>query len=229
MNKGRCIGLFGGLGVGAAIHYYQKLSDAHAARSLVLDLVMVHADMARIPRAIEANDPAALAQYFNEILLRLQAAGAEFAVLPSVTSHYPLDQLREISSLPLIDIFAPLNRELAARNIRRVAAFGTRYVLETRLYGRVPGVEFGPATPHETELIHNMYMELAWRGRGTPDQFTAFTQLAQELIRREQLDAILLAGTDLSLLFDDTNTAFPAIDCAALHIAAIADQAAKPH
>jgi aspartate/glutamate racemase len=37
------------------------------------------------------------------------------------------------------------------------------------------------------------------------------------------LDLIVLAGTDLTLLFDDTNTSFPFIDCAALHIAAIAE------
>ena len=31
----------------------------------------------------------------------------------------------------------------------------------------------------------------------------------------------MLAGTDLSLLFDETNITFPYVDCAALHLSAI--------
>jgi aspartate/glutamate racemase len=37
------------------------------------------------------------------------------------------------------------------------------------------------------------------------------------------VDAILMAGTDLTLLFNDANTDFPHIDCAALHIQKILD------
>jgi aspartate/glutamate racemase len=32
------------------------------------------------------------------------------------------------------------------------------------------------------------------------------------------VDAIILAGTDLALLFNETNTNFAYIDCAALHL-----------
>ncbi len=42
------------------------------------------------------------------------------------------------------------------------------------------------------------------------------------MLEREHVDAIVLAGTDLALLFDDRETEFPAIDCAALHIAEVA-------
>ena len=35
------------------------------------------------------------------------------------------------------------------------------------------------------------------------------------------VDAIVLAGTDLSLIFDETNTDFSHVDCAKIHIQAI--------
>jgi aspartate/glutamate racemase len=35
------------------------------------------------------------------------------------------------------------------------------------------------------------------------------------------VDAIMLAGTDLALIFNETNTDFPHIDCARVHIQAI--------
>lgn len=221
----KTIGLLGGIGVGAANHYYAQLAEAHAARSLILDLAMVHVDMNRTFAAIQANDPASLAAYFAHTIQRLHAAGAEFAVIPSVTSHYPLTELRAISPIPLVDIFAPINREVTARNLRRVAVFGTKFAIGTRLYGRVPALEFVSSTPAETDFIHETYMEIAWRGHGTPAQHAALTTLAQTLIRRESLDTIVLGGTDLSLVFNSTNTGFPAIDAAALHIAAIMEAA----
>jgi aspartate/glutamate racemase len=43
------------------------------------------------------------------------------------------------------------------------------------------------------------------------------------LCERERLDAIVLAGTDFVVLFDEGNTEFPSVDCAALHLRAIVD------
>jgi hypothetical protein len=47
------------------------------------------------------------------------------------------------------------------------------------------------------------------------------SELALNLCERDGLDAILLAGTDLSRIFNPANIQFPCIDCAALHIEAI--------
>jgi len=41
------IGLVGGLGVGAAIHYYRELAAAHDDRVRAMNLVMSHASIAR--------------------------------------------------------------------------------------------------------------------------------------------------------------------------------------
>ena len=50
------------------------------------------------------------------------------------------------------------------------------------------------------------------------------TALAHRLVTRDAMDAILLAGTDLTLLFNESNTDFPHVDCAALHIRGILQQ-----
>ena len=213
----------GGIGVGAANHYYQQLEKLHESRGMTLDLVMAHAETRQVLEYVQTGDGAGLADYFAGFFRRMQAAGAEVAVLPSVTSHYCLTELRKVLPLPVIDLFTPLNRELARRGVRRVAVFGTRYVIESGLYGRVQGLEFVTGRAEETDYIHKTYLDLAMRGRGTPEDFAGLTRLGLELCRREELDAILLGGTDLALVFDEANTEFPAVDCAALHIAAIAE------
>ena len=52
MKKTQCIGLVGGLGVGAAVDYYTQLARAAGQHGAELDLVMVNADMDLVRRTI---------------------------------------------------------------------------------------------------------------------------------------------------------------------------------
>jgi aspartate racemase len=221
MNKTRCLGLVGGLGVGATIHYYEKLAKAHEAQGRTPDIVIVHAETSRVFDYVQADDRKGLAEYLTGYIRRLEAAGAQVAAIPAVTPHFCVRELIAASPLPLFNIFEPLIRELVARAAGRVAVFGTRFVMESALFGEVNEVEIIKARPHEVDYIHDTYVELARTGKFSTEQHSKLTALAHTLIRREGLDAIILAGTDLALLFNETNTDFPNLDCAALHIQAI--------
>lgn len=221
MNKSRCLGLVGGLGVGATVHYYQKLARAHEEQGRTLDMVIAHAEVPRVFEYVQAGDRDGLAEYLVGFIRRLKAAGAEFAVIPATTPHYCIRELIVASPLPLFNIFDPLVEELAAQAIRRVAVFGTRYVMESSLYGQAGDLEIIRPTPDEMDCIHNTYLELLQKGAGTEEQHRNLTAIANTLQQRDRVDAIVLAGTDLSLLFNEANTAFPHIDCAALHLSRI--------
>lgn len=221
MNKGRCLGLVGGLGVGATIHYYEKLAKAHEAQGRTLDIVIAHAETSRVFEYVQAGDSGGLAEYLAGFIRRLKAAGAEVAAIPAVTPHFCVRELIATSSLPVFNIFEPLVEELAARAVRRVAVFGTRFVIESGLFGMVEKVEFIRPRPEEVDFIHNTYVEMARQGKGSVEQYRGLTALAHTLRGRDGVDAIILAGTDLALIFNDANTDFPSIDCAALHIKAI--------
>jgi aspartate racemase len=221
MTKGRCLGLIGGLGVGATAHYYRRLAEMHSERAASLDFVMVHAETPRVFEYVTAGDRVGLAEYLSGFVQRMKEAGAEFAAIPAVTPHYCVRELSANSPLPILNIFDPLAEDLAARGLHRVGVFGTRFVMDSELFGMVDGVEIVRARPDEAESIHKMYVELAARGKGTEEQFRSLTEIAKTLCDRDGAEAIVLAGTDLTLLFDETNTEFPSIDCAALHLRAI--------
>jgi aspartate racemase len=70
----------------------------------------------------------------------------------------------------------------------------------------------------EVDLIHKTYVDLAATGEASAEKHEKLTALAHRLVRRDAVDAILLAGTDLTLLFSESNTDFPHVDCAAVHI-----------
>ncbi len=216
-----CFGLIGGLGVGAAVHYYRELAKAHDALRVPMDLAMVHADMARMIRWAESGDAKPMAQYLAELIARLKSAGATFAAIPAVTPHLCIAELVPISPLPLVNLLEVVNDSLRSSGFRRVALFGTRFTVERAMFGALSGVEVVRPRPEELEYIHKTYFQLASTGSGGEQQRKGLTDLAQTLMRRDGVDAIVLAGTDLALIFDESNTSFPHLDCARVHIGEI--------
>ena len=209
---GRCIGLIGGLGVGSAVYYYQELAKAHVARGRALNLVMVHAQVDRVLGAVGAGDKQGLASYLADLIARLRAAGAEFAVVPAVAPHIAIEELIQASPLPIVNLIAEL---------RRVALFGTRFAVESQLFGHLGGVEVITPHPDEVDFIHTTYLQLVGAGVGLSEQREGLSGLAHKLIERDRVESVILAGTELALLFDESNTDFPHINCAALHLNAI--------
>src|SRR6185437_4238974 len=120
-----CVGIVGGLGVGATIHYYEKITAACKARSMVPDLAFVHSDVDYGQALIRAGKLDELASYLATFIDRLCRAGDDAAVLPAVTPHICIAQLRERTRLPIINIVDPITAELQASRIKRVALFGT--------------------------------------------------------------------------------------------------------
>lgn len=182
----------------------------------------------RKPRAssayVESQDRAGLAEYLNRYIRRMRAAGAELAAIPAVTPHYCIKELAATSPLPIVTIFGPLRDELSRRALRRVAIFGTRFVIESDFFGALADVEVVRPQPDEIALVHTIYVELAAAGKGSAEKRAQLTSLAKTLVERDRVNAIVLAGTDLTLLFDESSAEFPCVDCAAAHLREILKQ-----
>jgi aspartate racemase len=214
------IGLIGGLGIGAGIHYYRELAAARAARSELLDLVLVHADQPTLGKYFPTGHRAALARQIAVIFAQLKAAGATIGVIPAVTPHMCVDELTPISPLPFVNIIEVLADALTRRGLRRVALFGSRYVMESDCFGKLP-CEVARLRPEEIELVEGIYSRLVRNGFANDDDHPRLTRLAETVRARDRVDAIVFAGTDLTLVFNASNTGFPYVDAAREHIDAI--------
>lgn len=221
LSEPAVIGLVGGLGVGAAVHYYREFATAHERIGRPLELSMVHAQMSRVFEHASAGDRLGLARYLAGILSQLMASGATLGVIPALTPHLAIDELLPISPLPLVSLIDAVNTEIAARGLKRVALLGTRFVVESDLFGKLRGVKVVRPSPDEITFIHDTYTQLAREGSVADVKRNRLIEVAQSLCAQQGADAILLAGTDLALLFDETNTPFPHVDCARSHIEAI--------
>src|SRR5258708_23891344 len=132
----RNLGLIGGLGPGATVHYYRELMKAESG-----ELLIVHADMDRVLRDAASGDRAGLARYLAGLIERLAGGGAEIAAISAITPHICIRELEAISALPLVNVIDAIGAEIRLRGYERVALFGTRFVVESRLFGMLEGVE----------------------------------------------------------------------------------------
>jgi aspartate racemase len=223
MRPSRTFGLVTGLGMGAGIFYYKSLVDAHLARGVSPSLVMVHADVRKVMRLAQEPKARELAEYLSGLLQHLADGGAALATIPAFSPQICAAELAEMTPLPLINLLDVIAAEATRRKLRRVAVFGARVTMETGLFGKLEECDVVGLSGEETDLVCNIYSRVVEEAKASPGDYDHLRAIAHSVIERENLDAVVLAGTDLAFVFDENNTDFPHLDGARVHIAAIVD------
>jgi aspartate racemase len=228
MPESRTFGLVAGLGVGAGIFYYKSLVDAHLARELSPNLLMVHADVRKVMRLAQERKAQELAEYLSGLLRRLADGGAELATIPAFSPQICAAELAGMTPLRLINLLDAIAAEAARRKLQRLAVFGARVTMESRLFGRLPECDVIGLSSKETDLVSDIYVRVVEEAKASRQDYEQLRSLAHNLIEREHLDAIVLAGTDLAFVFNEENADFPHLDGARIHIRAIMDELLVP-
>jgi aspartate racemase len=220
----RTLGLVCGLGVGASMFYYKALVDAHLALDLSPRLLMVHADVRYVLAKAAAGETRELAEYLSGLLQQLACAGAEVATIPAFAPQICAAELASIAPLPLISLIDAISSEVERRRLGRVALFGARVTMETKMFGMLRGTEVILPMPEEIDTIAAIYVRVVEDASVSSEDFNRLRTLAHTLVKRERLDGIVLAGTDLAFVFNPDNTDFPHLDGARIHVEAIMRQ-----
>jgi len=214
-------GLVAGLGMGAGIFYYRSLVNAHLARGLSPRILMVHADVRHVMAHAAAREKRLLASYLAGLLRQLADGGARIGTVPAFSPQICAHELEQMTPLPLVSLLNVIVAEVERRKLQRVSMFGARVTMETNLFGTLQNVEVVRPNPAEIDLIANTYLRVVEDEHASQHDYENLRVLAHTLIQRERLDAILLAGTDLSFVFNPDNIDFPHVDGARVHIDAI--------
>jgi aspartate racemase len=222
-KPGRCLGLVGGLGPGATVHYYRELVAAHERQGRSLRILIAHADIERVYAEVNARDFEGLARYFAALMADMAAGGAEFTAIVAATAHICARELAAISPLPLVNMLTEVRKAVDIQGLKCVALLGTRFTIETRMFGCLDGIETIMPDESRIEKIHELYKEFV-DGRGSHEKADELREIAQGFVSHDGAQSVLIAGTDLSNVFTDSDAGFPMIDCASVHIGAIAQQ-----
>jgi aspartate racemase len=215
------IGLIGGIGPAATDFYYRGIVEEMKSRRCPLEMTIVHADAPTLVRNFESKNKNEQAEIFLQLAERLANAGAQFLAITSIGGHFCVDQFRERSPLPFIDLIEVMNSHLAEKAYSKVGLLGTDEVMLSRFYGGVTSTEILVPEPPVIAKVHRAYVDMALSARVSSTQrqivFDAGRQLAEL-----GAETVLLGGTDLFLAFDGASPGYQTLDCARVHINAIA-------
>jgi aspartate racemase len=216
------IGLIGGIGPGATDFYYRRLISTFARKNATLDLTIVHADTPTLLSNLARNNAVVQTAIYTRLTNRLVSAGAGCVAVTSIAGHFCIDDFKAVSPLPVVDMMAEVSHAIETRGLKRIGIIGTRTVMETRFYGRIPSAEIVPPSGADLDDVHQAYISMATSGFVTEDQRSTFNAVSHRLLGDQGVEAIMLGGTDLGLAFNEQTTEFPLVDCAGIHADAIA-------
>ena len=126
----------------------------------------------------------------------------------------------------LVGILDAVAAHMAGRGLHRIGVLGTRTVMASRFYGRLPLVEIIPPDGSDLDDVHDAYISIALTGEVGAKQRALFDHMGRRLLAEHGCEAIMLGGTDLSLVYKTEPPPFPFIHCAAIHVDAIVQHAA---
>jgi aspartate racemase len=219
------IGLIGGIGPAATDFYYRRLISTFARHQKPLELTIVHADTPTLLGNLGSGNSGAQVAIYLRLAQRLQAAGAECVVVTSIAGHFCIEAFKAVSPLPVIDLIVEVGRVIEQRGLKRIGILGTKTAMETHLYGGVRSAELVVPPGDGLDAVHQAYIAMATSGAVTPAQREIFLAAGRRMMGEMGAEAIMLGGTDLALVFNELDAAFPLVDCAGIHADAVAQWA----
>ena len=219
------IGLIGGIGPAATIVYYDRLTRRLRDAGHRLELTIVQADVQELIANNLADRREVQAMVYANLIERLAAAGAECAAITSLGGHFCFAETQSISRLPLVSGVAPLDAHFVTAGLGRVGLLGTEAVMRTRLFGQLARTE-AVAPDGDLTALALTYQDVATSGVCTDVQRAALFEAGRQMIVSQGAEAVVLAGTDLGLVFDGRDPGYPVVDALDVHVALLADLAA---
>lgn len=219
--------MIGGTGPESTVEYYRRLIARYRARKPgghAPTLLINSVDNRNLVDWFTANELEPVSNYLASEIDRLAQAGAEFALIAAVTPHLVFDQLRQRASIPLLSIVEATADAAAAARLRRLALFGTRFTMQSLMFSEAfsrRGMTIIVPNAEEQDFIHQKYMGELFVGTVLDETRTALYRIAEAMKHRNNVDGLILGGTELSLILRESTAAgVPILDSTEIHVEA---------
>src|SRR5207244_4191336 len=171
----KVLGIIGGLGPESTIDYYGRIIALYQERTgdgSYPQFIINSINLKKGLDFMDASNLAGMAEYLLEEINKLTRAGATFGLISANTPHIVFDEVASKSPVPLISVVEATCAAAKARNLKRLALFGTRYTMQGAFYPRVFSRErielFVPDAVDQT-YIHDKYLNELVSGKFLPE------------------------------------------------------------
>jgi aspartate racemase len=227
----KTIGLIGGMSWESTLEYYriinetvkEKLGGFHSAK-----MVLYSVDFAEVEALQHRGEWDKAAVLLTEAARRVEAAGADLALLATNTMHRVFDEIQKGIRIPLLHIADVVGREITARGLTRIGLLGTRFTMEQEFYKGKLARDFGidVLIPDEAErqAIHGILYNELCLGAVKDASREVFRKIIGRLESRGA-QGIVLGCTEIPLIVKQKDYGLPLFDTTDLHARAAVDLA----
>jgi aspartate racemase len=220
----KTLGIIGGLGPESTIDYYGKIVALYRGRTQdgsYPQFIVNSIDLKKGLDFMEANNLTGMADYLLEEIGKLARAGATFGLVSANTPHIVFDEVAPRSPIPLISIVEATCAAAKARELNRLALFGTRYTMQATFYPKVfsrQEIELLVPDPEDQNYIHDKYLNELVSGKFLPETRAGLLAIVDRMKESSDIDGVILAGTELPLILRDSeHNGTPFLDTTEIH------------
>ena len=224
----RKLGLIGGLSWTSTARYYEIINKAvhralggqHSAPLLIDSL-----DFAEVARCASVQDWDCAAGQLIVSARRLEQAGAGSILICANSMHRVYDQVQAEVGIPIIHIAEVVGDQMQADGIEKAALIGTRNVMTEKYYRQrlvAHGVSLLPADMELADRIDRIVYDELTVGKVSKE---SERYMKSELtdIAKQDVQAVVLACTELERIVDVKANILPIYDCTGIHAKAGVD------
>lgn len=223
MEPLKTIGILGGMSSAATGEYYQLINEK--VRQIrgghhIAEMIICSVNFATIEHYIRNNKWAEAGAYLAEKAQGLEQAEASCLFLATNTMHKVRDDIKAAISIPFIDIFETVSKEIKSRGLSRIGILGTYPVMSDAFfieaYGAF-GVELIAPEEDEKKEIDRIIFDEMTHHTFLPNSKKYYLRTIQNLADRGA-DGIILGCTEIKMLINqDDIPEVPLFDTTELH------------
>jgi aspartate racemase len=224
------VGIIGGIGPESTVDYYQsiiaKFQERIGSKEILPELVINSINMYKIFELISNEKITELVEYIADSVQSLSKAGANVAAISGNTPHLVFDQVQEKVDIPIISIVEATFVQAKELELKRIGLIGTKFTMEHDFFKK-PFISdhkeiFLPSEP-EQAYIHRKIVEELEKGLVKEETKAKFLEIIQQMIRRNQLEGIILGCTELPMIIKANDLELPILNTTEIHVNKIVD------
>jgi len=230
----KTLGMIGGVGPESTIDYYKNIIAMYRERKPdghYPQLVINSIDLQKGIDFLEADNLAGMTKFLLSEIERLPPAGADFGIIAANTPHIVFDDIEPKLPIPFISIVEATCDYAKARNLKRLALFGTRYTMQADFYQKVfkrAGIELVVPEPEDQDYIHEKYFAELVPGIFLPETRENLFAIIDRMKAKVDIQGVTLAGTELALILrGESHNGVALLDTGKIHCQAAVNEMLK--
>lgn len=221
----KTLGIVGGIAPESTIDYYRQIIALYREqrRDGGYPYILINSiDLKYMLDLIDSGNLAEVTEYLLAEVVKLAAAGADFALFASNTPHLVFEDIRQRSPIPLVSIVEATCEAALALGLKRVGLLGTRFTMQGGFYPKVFSahrIEVVVPRSDEQDYVHDRYMGELVHGVYRAETREQLLTIVERLRSQAGIQGLILGGTELPLLFrDGAQAGIPMLDTTQIHV-----------